>query len=75
MNTCPRLCSSFGTAPQRGVTFGMRKIRSNSDRYSFSADANIILRDQPDEDDDDEDEDNGADEEDDDEGNDDGYSE
>jgi hypothetical protein len=53
----------------------MRKIRSNSDRYSFSTDANIILRDQPDEDDDDEDEDNGADEEDDDQGNDDGYSE
>ncbi|MFY9950140.1 MAG: hypothetical protein WA261_01945 [Candidatus Sulfotelmatobacter sp.] len=53
----------------------MRKAQPNSDRYYFSAEANLILRDEPDEDEDDEDEENGADEEDDDEGNDDGYSE
>ena len=75
MNTFPRLCSSLGTAPQRGVTFGMRKIQPNPEPYFFPADANIVLRDQPDEEEDDEDEDDGADEEDDDEGNDGGYSE
>lgn len=52
----------------------MRKIRPNSDRYYFSADADVIFRDEPDEDED-EDEDNDADEDDEDEGNDDGYSE
>ncbi|MFY9789592.1 MAG: hypothetical protein WA474_02625 [Candidatus Sulfotelmatobacter sp.] len=56
----------------------MRKAQPNSDRHCFSTEANIVLRDEPDEDEndeDDEDEDNGADEEDDGESNDDGYSE
>jgi hypothetical protein len=52
----------------------MSKLHPNSERHYFPADANIILRDEPDEDEE-EDEDNGGDEEDDDEGNDDGYSE
>jgi hypothetical protein len=52
----------------------MRKIRPNSDRYYFSADADVIFRGEPDEDEDDEDEDDGADEDDEDEG-DGGYSE
>ncbi len=51
----------------------MRKIQPNPEQYFFPADANIVLRDQPDEEEDDEDD--GADEEDDDEGNDGGYSE